>query len=162
MLATSSASGYYHFVHYLTRSGPYTQVLERFDINVLPGKTLQYVISEQLPTQLATGDTAAAVVSQIRLAAKAWNHAPGSDLRLAFGGMVPPGSSYNAPVIEVVFGEVPPGLIAYGGPTVRTDASSTGGAFTPILRSTITLRQDLSQRPSWTEGFHLSVAHEFG
>ena len=162
MLAPSSASGYYHFVHYLTRSGPYTQVLERFDINVLPGKTLQYVISDQLPTQLAAGDSAAAVVSQIRLAAQAWNDAPGSDLRLAFGGIVPPGDSYNAPVIEVVFGEVPPGLIAYGGPTVRIDASATGGAFTPILRSTITLRQDLSQRPSWTEGFYLSVAHEFG
>ena len=162
MLATSSASGYYHFVRYLTRSGPYTQVLERFDVNVLPGRTLQYVISDQVPTQLAPGDSPAAVVSQILLAAQAWSDVPSSDLRLAFGGMVPAGGNYNAPVIEVVFGEVPPGLIAYGGPTVRIDASATGGAFTPILRSTITLRQDLSQRPSWTEGFFLSVAHEFG
>jgi hypothetical protein len=162
LVATSGANGYYHFVHYLTRTGPYTQIVEKFDLNALSGKTLQYVISEQGPTQLAANDSFPAVISQIRLAAQAWSDLPSSDLRLAFGGMFTPEAAHTAPVIEIVFGEVPPGLIAYGGPTIRADASWTGGAYVPILRSTVVLRQDLTQRPSWTEGFCLSVGHEIG
>jgi uncharacterized protein (TIGR03437 family) len=156
------ASGYYHFVHYLTRTSPYTPVVEKFDLNALPNKTLQYVISDRRPSQLASTDTIAGVISQIRLAASAWNDVASSDLRLAFGGLYTPGTQFNTPVIEVEFGEVPPGLVAYGGPRVRAEISSTGGSFQPILRSIVMIREDLTQGPSWSEGFHLSIAHEFG
>jgi hypothetical protein len=44
LLLSPAASGYYHFVHYLTRTGPFTPVVEKFDLNALPNKTLQYVI----------------------------------------------------------------------------------------------------------------------
>jgi uncharacterized protein (TIGR03437 family) len=159
---SATASGYYHFVHYLSLIGPYQQVPEKFDLNSLPARTVQYLISEQGPTQFASGDSHNAVISQIRLAANTWNSVATSQLRVAFGGLFAPGREHSAPVIEVVFDEIPPGLLAYGGPTVRADAAATGGAFIPILRSTIVLSRDLTQRPSWSEGFHLTTAHEVG
>ena len=34
-IATGNAFGYYHFVHYPSRSGPFTPVYEKFDLNAL-------------------------------------------------------------------------------------------------------------------------------
>ncbi len=163
LLASGAASAYYHFVHFSSRSAPYVPVVEKFDLNVLPNKTVTYTVSEQSPAQLAAGDSMTGVVSQIRAAAKVWNAVETSDLRIAFGGMAPAGTIETAPGIDVVFDEVPPGLVALGGPTLRGDAvSGPNGSFVPIVRSVLTLRNDLSGRPSYSEAFFLTLVHEFG
>jgi len=41
-LATS-ASGYYHFVHYASRSGPFVAIPEKFDLSALPNRAVPYL-----------------------------------------------------------------------------------------------------------------------
>ncbi len=157
------ASAYYHFVHY-PAGPPYTPVYEKFDLRALADSTVPYYVSGSGPVALAPGDSLASVISQIRLAAAAWNEVKTSQLRLAFGGIrngeVGAGGS---PYIDVIFDEIPPGLIALGGPTTRGEltASETGG-FVPILRSVVVLNRDLSAQRSASEGFFLTLVHEFG
>ncbi len=160
------ARAYYFFVHYFTRSAPWQPVPEKFDLNALQNKTVPVLISDQGPA-LAPGDTAAGLISQIRLAAKAWNDVESSDLRLAFGGFFSQGAQHSSPVIEVVFGEVPPGLIALTTAQLNTDASAaatrpSGENFVAISKSVVMLDRDLTSRPSWTEAFFLTAVHEFG
>jgi uncharacterized protein (TIGR03437 family) len=165
LLLSLAAAGqaYYHFVHYQSRFGPWTAIPEKFDLNALLNKTVYYVVSETGPAQLAPGDTMNALVSQIRLAASSWNAVETSELKLAFGGFAQPGAFQASPVMEILFDEVPPGLVAIGGVTARGDlASSAPGGFVPILRSTVVLRRDLSARPSWSEPFFLTLVHEIG
>jgi len=159
----AGAQAYYHFVHFISRQGPYTPIPEKFDLRALLNKTVYFIISETGPAAAAPGDSLAAITSQLRLAARAWNEVPTSDLRIAFGGYAQPGAFQGSPVIEVVFDEVPPGLVAAGGVTSRgTLTSGETGQFVPIQRSTVILRRDLTDRPSWTEAFFLTLVHEFG
>jgi hypothetical protein len=170
MAITPTASAYYHFTRYLTISSPYETVIDRFDLSVLPGGAVPYLISEAGPEKLADGDSYPAVVSQIRAAAQVWGGVPTSNLRVAFGGLFVPDSAMNTPRIEVVFSgayngvELPPGVVAMGGPVVRGDIvkDASGLQFTPILRSLLVLPRDLSSRPSWSERFFLTLVHEFG
>ena len=159
----SAAGAYYHFVRYLTRNAPFQPVFEKYDLAAMPGRAVQVLVSDRGPAQYAPNDSYAAVLSQIRLAAKTWDEVATSDLRVAFGGSFTPDSPTGNGTIEVLFDEVPPGLIALGGPTSR-DTIRTGPneSFIPILRSTVVLRRDLSQRPSYSESFFLSVTHEIG
>ncbi|MEO8130580.1 MAG: matrixin family metalloprotease, partial [Bryobacteraceae bacterium] len=155
--ATSPA--YYHFIRYNTRTGPYVPVYEKFDLNALPNKTVTYFISTQAQVQLAPNDTYSGVVSQIRAAAKAWNDVDTSDLRLNYGGTIAPGSPGNSPYIEVVFDEVPPGLIAWGTPQILADYN---GTFVPVMKSILTIRNDLSAKPSYGESLFGTLVHELG
>jgi hypothetical protein len=161
----SVCSAYYHFVRYNTRTAPFIAVPQKFDLSALPNHTVQYFISDQGPTGLAANDSFAAVASQIRLAARVWNDVETSDLRLRFGGLVSGNGAQLSPGIDVVFSDdVPPGLIAYTVPTSAAEAtfSSSGAQFVPITRSILTLRRDLSARPSYNEAFFLTLVHEFG
>ena len=88
----SAAGAYYHFVHFLTRSAPFQPVLEKYDLAALPGRAVQVLVSDRGPAQYAPNDSYAAVVSQIRLAAKTWDEVATSDLRVAFGGFFAPDS----------------------------------------------------------------------
>ena len=97
LLLSSAASGYYHYIHFATRSGPYTPIPEKFDVGALRNKTVFYFISDQGPAQLAPGDTLTGLVSQIRLAAKTWDSVTSSDLRIAFGGYEAASTAQNAP-----------------------------------------------------------------
>lgn len=162
LLALSpDAQGYYHFVRYLSRTAPWNPIYERFDANALPNKTVPFLISEQVPT-LPAGDSYAGLVSQIRLAAKAWNDVTASDLRIGFGGFFPAGTTHATPAIEVVFDELPPGVYAKGGPTIKADPYDGGnGLFIPILKSTMILPA-ATERASWTESAFLTLVHEFG
>ncbi len=163
LAAVSAASGYYHFVHFPARSGPSVPVLEKFDLEALPNRTVHFFISEYGPAQLAPGDSLTALASQIRLAAKSWNDVESSELRVAFGGFAIPDTPHSTPIIDVVFDEVPPGLIALGGPTARAEAvARPNGMFIPISRSVVVLDRNLSQTLSFSEGFFLSLVHEFG
>lgn len=163
LLLAPAASAYYHFVRYSTRSGPFTPIVQKFDLNALPGKTVQYFVSEQTPSSLEAGDSYAAVVSEIRAAARAWNEVATSDLRVAFGGIRAAGAPMNAPGIEVIFDESYPGVIAYGGPISSGEpVNAAQGTFVPVTKSQVVLGVQLMQRRSFSERFYLTVVHEFG
>jgi hypothetical protein len=163
LAAASAAPAYYHFVHYLTRTGPYTPIYERFDLASLPNQTLPFFISEDGPTQFAPGDSFNSVISQIRAAALVWNSVPTSELKLAFGGLHTPGATMNSPWIEVEFtDELPPGVLAQGGPITRLDPGTAPFQFVPISKSLLRLPRNLSSRSSFSERFFLTVVHEFG
>jgi hypothetical protein len=165
LLLSSAASGYYHYIHFATRSGPYTPIPEKFDVTALRNKTVFYFISDQGPTQLAPGDTLTGLVSQIRLAAKTWDSVASSDLRIAFGGYEAASTSQNAPGIDITFDDdIPPGLAALGGVTsIASPATSPGGAtFVPITRSIVKIRRDLHDSPSFSEVSGLTLIHELG
>lgn len=163
LAAASLAPAYYHFVHYLTRTGPYTPVYDRFDLSALPNKTVQFFISENGPTQFAPGDSFNSVISQIRAAARAWNAVDTAELKLAFGGLHTPGTTMAAPWIEVEFtDDLPPGVLAQGGPITRLDPVTSPYPFVPISKSLLRLPRNLSSRSSFSERFFLTVVHEFG
>ncbi len=164
LIVASPSAAYYHFVRYASAEPPFTPIYDRFDLRALPGRQVQYFIALNGRLTLAQGDSEAAVLSQIRAAAAVWNTVPTSELRLAFGGFREAAGETGAPYIQVEFtDELPPGIVAQGGPVSRLDpADGPGGPFTPIARSVIRLPRDLSSRPSWTERFFLTVVHEFG
>ena len=169
-LICPSASAYFHFVRYLNRTGPFVAVPEKFDLNALPNRTLNYYISEQGPSAYNPNDSFASVVSQIRQAARLWSEVPTSELQLSFGGMLPSGASSNGPAIDIVFSDdIPPGLLALGGPTSRGELMGPplASPYIPINRSVVILRRNLTELPadsrsSASDGFFLTVAHEIG
>ena len=150
---------YYHFIRFNTRTGPYTPIYEKFDLNTLPNKTVTYFITAQAQLQLAPNDSYSGVLSQIRAAAKVWNDVDTSDLRLSYGGTITPGTPGSAPFIEIVFDEVPPGLIAWGTPQILSDYN---GSFVPVVKSILTIRNDLSLKPSYGESLFGTLVHEIG
>jgi uncharacterized protein (TIGR03437 family) len=159
----ASASGYYHFLHYASRTGPFVPIPEKFDLSALSANTVYYYIAQEGPAKLYTGDSFTAVVSQLRLAIGAWDDVATSQLRVAYGGLFAAGAPQERPHIEVSFGEVPPGVYAYGGPTVRAGVQDgPGGPFVPILRSVVVFNPDLSERPSYATPFFLTAVHETG
>ncbi len=164
ILVASSAFGYYHFVHWLSSAPPYAAALEKFDLSVLADRTVRYYVARQGPTALAPGDSFESLLSQIRSAAAAWNEVPTSELRLAFGGLTgEEARNGNSPAIEILFDEIPPGLIALGGPTTRGEVSSDqSGSFIPITRAVVILNRDLSGQRTASESFFLTVVHEIG
>lgn len=162
-LAVSQVEAYYHFIHYTSRISPFPAVPEKFDLNLLPNKTITFFASDSGPTQFPSNDSFASVLGQIRQAAQAWNSVETSDLRVAFGGLYSAGVPQTSAGGEVVFEELPPGLLGYGGPT-STVTSGLNTPFVPITRAVIRLNRDLTRRPgpSYTEAFFLTVVHEMG
>lgn len=155
----SVSPAYYHFLHFASRNAPFRGIPEKFDLGALPNKTLSYFISDPGRVQFSANDSYAGLVSEIRAAAKAWNDVETSDLRLAFGGLIAPGSLSAAPTLEITFDELPPGLIAAGGPMVRGTATGTS---VPILKSVIIVQPDLTDHPSYSESFFGTIVHEMG
>ena len=144
-----------------------------FNLASLTNNTVSYFISDQGPGSLMPGDSEANLVSQIQAAANAWNQVPTSTIRMAFGGYstagTPQAISQATPGIDVVFDDdIVPGLYAVTSLTWSTaDVASVGNgaAFVPILRSTITLRKNLTspyQQPSYYDSFFMTMVHEFG
>ncbi len=166
LLATlaASASAYYHFVHYASRTAPFVPIPEKFDLRALLHNTLFYYVTSDGPEKLADGDNYAAVLSQLRLAGTVWNGVETSSLRLAWGGQFAPDTPQSTPHIETIFDELPPGLLAMGGPTARGDVESPEGAdpFVPITRSAVILNKDLRDLPSSGTRFFLVAVHELG
>jgi hypothetical protein len=165
LLSCSYALGYYHFVHFLTSSGLNTPILEKFDLAALNGNTVQYFISDNGPDKLAGGDSFTGLVSQIRLATTAWNQVSTSKIQLAFGGFVPAGTVQDGPAIDVIFDDdIPPGLIAFGGPTSlgKDFVTRNKETFAPITHSVLRIHRDLTNFPSYGEDLFLSIVHEFG
>jgi uncharacterized protein (TIGR03437 family) len=165
LLTPTPAGAYYHYVRYASRNAPFTAIPARFDINVIPNKTITIFVSDAGPTALAPNDSFASVLSQVRQAAAAWNSVESSDLRVAFGGLIQGDTNPSSPGVEVSFGEVPPGLLAQTFITTsNTPVNGPSGPFYPILRSETMFRRDLTANPgpSYLDSFFTTAVHEFG
>src|ERR1044071_588788 len=103
-LLTTPGFAYYHYVHYTTRTGPFTTVLqEKFDLAKLPNKTVTFFVSDQGPAVYAPGDSFGSLLGQVKQAVAAWDSIATSDLRLAFGGLEVAGQNSSTPGGDIVF-----------------------------------------------------------
>ncbi|HYO81500.1 MAG TPA: matrixin family metalloprotease [Bryobacteraceae bacterium] len=152
------APAYYHFVHYNSRVAPFRPILERFDINALPGRVLPYFISDPATLNLSSPEHGVALLSQVSAACKVWNDVDTSELRLTFGGFARNGSNQNGPSVEILFDTEVPGLIAMGGPTIRESAGST----VSTLKSVVLVNPNAVRRPIHSEEFFSTLVHEVG
>lgn len=154
---------YYHFVSYQDPCPPCTVVVRRFDVDALSDRTVRYYVQASGPERLAPGDSFASILSQLQLAAETWNQVPTARIRLAFGGLISKPGQHAGPAIDVLFEDIAPGLIALGGPVSVDQPVDRGeGPFLPIRRSVLILSRDLSNHPSGSEEFFLTLVHELG
>ncbi len=168
----SSASAYYYYVSYNSRSAPFNPVVSKFDLNALTNNTVPYFISDQGASVMYPGDSLQAMVSQIRAAADVWNNVGTSQIRLAYGGLASSDASKAGPGIDVEFSDdIAPGILALGGPeSVAGQVVGPDGPFVPIRRSLLRLRRDMGQQltvygaqaASFSEMFFITLVHEFG
>src|SRR5258708_28203599 len=168
----NSASAYYYYVSYNTRSAPYNPIVSKYDLNSLTNNTVPFFVSDQGATVMYPGDSLQAMVSQVRAAADVWNNVPTSQIRLAYGGLASFGSSKLGAGIDVEFSDdIAPGLLALGGPEyVAGQVVGPNGPFVPIRRSLLRLRRDMGQQltvyggqaASFSEMFFVTLVHEFG
>jgi hypothetical protein len=173
-LTASVASANYHFVHYAGTGAPYTPIFERFPLESQPDGVVPYFIQEPPATlQFSQGDTFPSLVSQIRAAAEVWNSVGTSTFRFAFGGMATPNITMNTPAVLVSFDdELPPGIVAMGGPITRGDMVTpvNGQTFVPIIQSSLVIGVDMrspsesstGSGPSWSDRLFLTLVHELG
>ena len=167
---SSIASGYYHFVYYPGRSGPFTPIMLHFDLTQLTNNTVNYFISDQGPDVFVKGDSFTAVMSELQLAAQAWNNVPGSQIKLAYGGLENSATQQSAPGIDIVFSDdnIAPGILAQTKVTTYAGVSfiNANTAFLPILRSEIQFRKNLTvtspQQASFYDSSFTTMVHEFG
>src|SRR5271154_5711133 len=110
---SSVASGYYHFVYFPSRSGPFTPINLQFDLTQLANNTVYFFISDQGPNVFVKGDSFTAVISELQLAAQAWNNVPSSQLKLAYGGLQNAATQQSTPGIDVIFSDenIAPGIL---------------------------------------------------
>ncbi len=157
--------GYAHFLHYTQANAPFGVAPEKFDLKSLPNQTVTFLVSDSGPDTYTAIDGFVSVQSQVRQAAQAWNAVGASALRVAFGGQFTPDTPQNSPGGQVVFEDLPPGILGYGGP-VSTGALNTSGegAFFPISLAKMHLSRNLAKQPgpSYTDGFFLVTVHEMG
>lgn len=161
LAAALPGPAYYHFVHYLAAGN----APEKFDLNALPGKTVTFFVSEGGPSTFAPGDSFNSVLSQIRQATGVWNGVTASELRVAFGGLENTATLQNTPGGDIVFEDLPPGLLGFGGPTARANpVAGPSGPFIPVTRSAVHLNRNLTLAPgpSYRETFFMTVVHEMG
>ncbi len=168
----NSASAYYYYVSYNTRSAPFNPIVSKYDLNSLTNNTVPFYISDQGATVMYPGDSLQAMVSQVRAAADVWNNVATSQIRLAYGGLASFGASKLGSGIDVEFSDdIPPGLLALGGPeNVAGQVAGPNGPFVPIRRSLLRLRRDMGQQltvygaqaASFSEMFFVTLVHEFG
>jgi len=165
-MSVSSASAYYHFVHYTSKTAPYNPVPEKFDLTALPNNTMTVFVSMNGPQKLTATDGMPSILTQIRQAAQAWNSVGTSAIRVAFGGLFVDGTAESTPSTEVVFDdEIPPGLLAYTVPvSSNTMVTQANGSFFPITQSIIHLHSDLTTLPgpSYFSAFFRTMVHEIG
>jgi len=172
LVLSAAAFAYYPWVRYNQR-GVYQVAPSKFDLTKLPNKTVSYFISENGPAALLPNDSVTALHSQIRAAAEVWNGVETSDLRLSFGGLRAASSlaapAATTPAIDVVFEDLPPGVLSQGGPVLEDDAGAAANqAFIPIVRSVVILPRNFTALPSpcpcpsWSDSFFTTLVHEFG
>lgn len=172
-LLVAPSQAYYHYVHFLTSKAPYVPVPEAFDLTRLQNNTITFFASSDGPSAYGLNDSWGSVLSEVKQAAAAWNSVASSSLRVTFGGV----ESYTAmpasttPGGDVIFSELPPGLLGLGTPVVSTAAvvqKGVNGQFFPISRGLVILtdnttsQSDYGPGPSYLEEYYTTAVHEFG
>jgi uncharacterized protein (TIGR03437 family) len=150
------AQAYYHYVHYL-RNAPYTPVQEKFDLTVLPNKTVTFFVSDSGPAVLAPNDSLGSILGEVKAALAAWNSVDSSDLRVAFGGTETAGQISNTPGGNVLFIDLPPGLLGQGAPMVMVGTTTIIGGQVLLSNNT-----NKGPGPSYLEEFYTTAVHEIG
>lgn len=149
---------YAHFLYQERPGGPFRP--RAFALESLPDNTVRFFVSPERPV-LRSNDSYAGLISQIRAALAVWDAVPTSALRVEFRGFRTSAAGDAAPHGEILFAELPPGVLGLGGP--ETDGNGGRG---PIIRSQVFLSNDLttfsSPRPSYSERFFNSLVHEIG
>ena len=155
LVVGTPSEAYYHYVHYSSQNAPFTPILEKFDLSALPNKTVTFFVNDQGPATYAPNDTFGSVLGEVKQALAAWNNVSTSDLRVAFGGLESDGQNSTAPGGDVIFVDLPPGLLGLGAPT-------TSG--TTIVRGVVQLSRDTTKGPgpSYLEEFFTTAVHEIG
>ena len=166
---------YYHYTFYFSRSAPFTPVRARFNLAALTNNTLNVFVSDAGPASYAANDTFGSVLGEVKQAVAAWNTVPYSALRLNFAGLEGAGqvpqtsaATQNTPAIDVVFAEMPPGLLGYGSPNLAFPPSfqtdSNGQPLVAITRSVVALTSDTTAGagPSELPDFFTTAVHELG
>lgn len=161
------AQAYYHYVYYLDGGALHTPTFAKFDLTALPNKTLTFLVNDTGPATFASNDNFASVLSQVKQAAQVWNSVASSDLRVAFGGLQAPNQASNTPGGNVVFVDLPPGLLGMGAPTLPATpvtVTTAAGTFIPVSRSTVMLTNNTAGAPgpSYLESFFTTAVHEMG
>jgi uncharacterized protein (TIGR03437 family) len=165
-LAGTPAEAYYHYVHYLN-SNFGSPVYEKFNLAALPNSTVTFFVADTGPETYGPNDDFSSVLSQVEQAALTWNSVSSSALRVAFGGLESQNQAENTPGGDVVFVDLPPGLLGLGGtdvPASETPVNGPNGPFFPIVRSIIQLTNNTSTAPgpSYEESFFTTTVHEMG
>jgi predicted Zn-dependent protease len=167
---SSIASGYYHFVYFPSRTGPFNPINLQFDLTQLTNNTVYFFISDQGPNVFVKGDSFTAVISELKLAAQSWNNVPSSQIKLAYGGLQNAATQESTPGIEVIFSDenIAPGILAQTKVTTYSNVSFLNNStpFLPILHSQIQLRKNLTvttpQQASFYDSSFTTMTHEFG
>ncbi|MGB7759123.1 MAG: matrixin family metalloprotease [Bryobacteraceae bacterium] len=170
VLATiTPLEAYYHYTFYFGRSAPFTPVHARFNLAALTNNTLNVLVSDAGPVTYAANDTFGSVLGEVKQAVAAWNTVPNSALRLNFAGLEGASATQQAtPAIDVVFAEMPPGLLGYGSPNIpvvpRFQTGSDGQPLVAITRSVMALTNDTTSGagPSELPDFFTTAVHELG
>jgi len=191
VLLGTPSEAYYHYIHFASRTATSSPIYEKFDLNALANKTVTFFVSDQSPAAYGPNDSFGSVLSQVKQALATWNAVSSSDLRLSFGGLEsytlnPTVTAQGSPIPnsatpggDVVFVDLPPGIIGMGAPTTSaTLALGPNGTFFPILRGVVLLSRDTSSGPgsdsavtgatslgpgaSYFEAFFTTAVHEIG
>lgn len=165
MLGGGDASAHYFYTQFPTSSGPFTPIVQKFDVSSLPNGTIRYFIAATGPSKLAAGDSFRGLISEIRAAAREWNTIGTATIRLEYGGLYQPGIQPAAAGIFIDFSDkIPAGLLAISQPTDLgpLQTAQDGSQFYPIVHARMLLPTDMSQLPSFSEGVYTTLVHEFG
>ena len=79
------------------------------------------MVSDQGPASLAPNDTFGSLLGQVKQALAAWDSVSTSGLRVVFGGLEVQNQPSNTPGGDVVFADLPPGLLGLGAPIAERD-----------------------------------------
>jgi len=170
LLAMSApVEAYYHYTYYFSRSAPFTPIRGRFNLAALTNNTLNVFVSDAGPVNYAANDTFGSVLGEVKQAVSAWNTVPNSNLRLNFAGLESATQgTQNTPAIDVVFAEMPPGLLGYASPNLPVipmfQTGSDGQPLVAITRSVLALTNDTTAGagPSELPDFFTTAVHELG
>ena len=127
---------YAHFLYQERAGGDFRA--RAFDLVALPDGTVRFFVSPDQPV-LRSNDSYPGLISQIRAALSVWDDVPTSALRVEFRGIRQSPASDPAPYGEILFAELPPGVLGLGGPMTSSD-----GGRGPIVRSQVFLSNDLT------------------
>lgn len=160
---------YYHYTFYFSRSAPFTPIRARFNLAALTNNTLNVFVSDAGPVNYAANDTFGSVLGEVKQAVAAWNTVPASALHLNFAGLESASQlPQNTPAIDVVFAEMPPGLLGYGSPNLPVvpmfQTGADGQPLVAIARSVVALTNDTTSGagPSELPDFFTTAVHELG